>query len=42
MGQLPQLERQGHDGDLAAQPVDHLAEPDHPEVSIAPDRLEID
>ena len=42
VGQVPQLERQGDDGDLATEAVDDLAEPDHPEVAVAPDRLEVD
>ncbi len=42
VGQVPELERQRDDGDLAAQAVDELAEPEHPEVAVAPDRLDVD
>src|ERR1035437_5582207 len=42
MGQLPQLERQRHDRDLAAQAVDELAEPEHPELAVALDGLQVD
>ena len=41
VGQLPELERQRHDGDLSAQAVDELAQPQHPELAVAPDRLQV-
>jgi len=42
MGELPQLERQRDNGDLPAEAVDHLAEPEQPEVAVALYRIEVD
>ena len=41
VGELPQLEGQGYDRDLATEAVDELTQPEHPEVAVALDRLEV-
>ncbi len=42
VGELPQLERQGHDRDLATYAADELAQPDHSEVAVALQRFKVD